>query len=604
MSRPTYVLGINAFHGDASAALLRDGALVAAVAEERLRRVRHWAGFPTLAIRAVLRAAGIRGDALASVAVGRNPRAHFGRKLGFVLRRRPARALMVTRLRNARAVGDIRGPLAESLEMPRRSLPAVHCVEHHQAHLASAFFASSFDEAACCALDGFGDFVSTSVAVGRGRSLDVLGRVFFPHSLGIMYTAVTQYLGFSSYGDEFKVMALAAHGRPAYVPELRRLVRLSDRGGFELDLRYFRHWSTGAPMEWDGGAPSISRLYTPELESLLGPPRQVEQALTARSANLACSLQAVFEECVFHVLGSLWEQTRLPRVCIAGGCALNGVATGKVRALSHFREVFVPPAAADDGTALGAAQYVWHQVLAGARGPGIRHAYWGSGYDEAEMRDAFSGLGDDCEVVTYRSVVDAARAAAVLIAQGDVVGWYQGRGEWGARALGNRSIVADPRRPEVRERINSRMKGREPFRPFAPSVTVEALDDYFVNAYADPFMTQVFEVRPDKRDVIPAVTHVDGTARVHAVRRADNAAFYELIEAFEGLTGVPVLLNTSLNEHEPIVDTPRQALDCFDRAGLDAMVMGTTLLRRAHVESQIADPPITGGAHALTAAGG
>ncbi len=598
MSRPVYILGLNAYHGDAAAALLRDGVLVAAVEEERLRRVKHWAGFPALAIRAVLREGGIRGSDLACVAVGRNPRAHVARKVAFTLRRRPAPKLIAERWRHTRAVQSLGCSLAEALEVPDDRVPSVHHVEHHRAHLASAFFVSPFPEAACVAVDGFGDFVSTSMGIGCGAGLEILDRVHFPHSLGILYTAITQYLGFPSYGDEYKVMALAAYGRPSRVREIRQLVRLTDAGGFELSLPFFRHWSTGAPMQWSGGAPTLERLYTAELEALLGPSRVLGDALEARHADIACSLQAVYETSLIHVLTASWERTHTPQLCLAGGCALNAVANGKIRARTPFREVYIPPAAGDAGTAIGAAYDAWHSTFRGRRGFAMDHAFWGRAYDEDAIRAALDEHGVACDHVRYESLDDVARAAAERIAAGDVVGWYQGRMEWGARALGHRSIVADPRRADVRDRINARVKGREAFRPFAPSIAVEAVADYFVDAVSDPFMTQACAVRPDKRSVIPAVTHVDGTARLHAVRRETEPEFHALITAFGTVTGVPVLLNTSLNEHEPIVDTPAQALDTFVRTGLDAIVLGTTLVRRVGVV--LGD---TGGMNAAPTAG-
>ena len=346
-----YILGINAYHGDVSAALLRDGVLVAAVEEERFRRIKHWAGFPTMAIRSVLAEAGIRGSDVAHVAVSRAPRAHLLRKAMFALRYRPDVKLIRDRLKNAGRVRDLNGPLAEALD---GATPALRFVEHHPAHLASSFFVSPFDDAACCAIDGFGDFVSTSFAVGKGNRIDVLDHVFFPHSLGMMYTAVTQYLGFHGYGDEFKVMGLAPYGKPAFVGELRQLRHLTAGGKFELDLRFFRHWSDGVEMEWDDGYPTLGRVFTPALEELLGPARQAGEPLTARHEDIAHSLQAVHEESAFHVLNGLWERTKNPRLCLAGGCAMNSVANGKVRTHTPFRQIYIQPASGDNGTALGA----------------------------------------------------------------------------------------------------------------------------------------------------------------------------------------------------------------------------------------------------------
>ncbi|HEX8433440.1 MAG TPA: carbamoyltransferase C-terminal domain-containing protein, partial [Longimicrobium sp.] len=434
------------------------------------------------------------------------------------------------------------------------------------------------------AIDGFGDFVSTSMALGTGRRLRMLDRVFFPHSLGLLYTAVTQYLGFPHYGDEFKVMGLAPYGTPDRVDELRRLVTLKPRGRFELDLRYFRHWNEGVAMEWDEGYPTLGRVYTPELERLLGPARAPGDPLTPEHESLARSLQAVHEECAFHVLNGLWERTRNPRLSQAGGCAMNSVANGKVRENTPFRELYIQPASSDNGTALGAAYWAWNQTLRKPRATPMEHAYWGTSYPKTDVAALLAGSDEraaGCELREYDGEAELCRAVAGLIADGNVVGWYQGRMEWGARALGNRSIVADPRRADMREVINTRIKFREKFRPFAPSVLEEAIGDYFEGASPDPFMQQVFAVKPEMREVVPAITHVDGSGRLQTVSARTNRRYHALIREFHALTGVPMVLNTSFNENEPIVDTPEQALDCFLRTRMDAIVINDTVIRRA-----------------------
>jgi carbamoyltransferase len=582
----TYVLGINAYHGDVSAALLRDGQLVTAVEEERFRRIKHWAGFPTLAIRSVLEMAGIRGQDVRHVAVSRDPKANLLRKGLFTIRHRPDLRLVLDRVRNAGKVRDLHGPLAAALGVPRDDLPAIHYVEHHPAHLASAFFVSPFESAACCAIDGFGDFVSTSFAIGSRNHLEVLDKVYFPHSLGMMYTAVTQFLGFRGYGDEFKVMGLAPYGRPRHVDAVRQLVTLTEAGKFELSLDYFRHWSDGVEMDWDDGYPTLGRVYSDRLTHLLGPAREPSAPLTAREEDIAHSLQVVYEDCTMHVLNSLWEQTRQEAVCLAGGCAMNSVANGKVRQRTPFTSVYIQPAAGDNGTALGAAYWVWHETLRHERAFVMEHAYWGTSHNAERVLASIPDRDDawEYDIEMCPTSAEAARVAAALVASGHVVGWYQGRMEWGARALGNRSILADPRRSDVRELINTKIKFRERFRPFAPSIAEEALHDYFEDGAPDPFMQQVYPVRADKRSVIPAVTHVDGSGRLQTVSARTNPTYYTLIKEFERITGVPVVLNTSFNENEPIVDTPEQALDCFMRTRMDAIVLHNAVVRRQPAE--------------------
>lgn len=576
-----YILGINAYHGDASAVLLKDGQLVGALEEERFRRVKHWAGFPTLAIRSLLEMAGIEGSQISHAAVSRNPTAHLLRKTMFGIRHARL-GLLTNRLRNSGTLRDLKQPLAEALGIGRGTQPELHFVEHHPSHIASSFFVSPFPDAACCAIDGFGDFVSTSTAVGEGNHFRTLDRVFFPHSLGLMYTAITQYLGFMGYGDEFKVMGLAPYGKPSFVESIRKLLLLRDNGSFELDLKYFRHWSDGMTMEWKGGYPTLSEAFSPELQKLLGPRRDPAQPLTAREEDIAHSLQVVYEEGLIHVLLNLWEKSRNPRLCLSGGCAMNSVANGKIRARTPFTDIYIQPASSDNGTALGAAYYVWNQVLGGPRGFVMEHGYWGPEHDESGIADIIRARSDAAsfDMTVAANLDDAARAAAFMVSNGDVVGWYQGRMEWGARALGNRSIIADPRRADMRELINTKIKFREKFRPFAPSIAEEALDDYFVGAVRDPFMLQVYPIRESRQESIPAVTHVDGSGRLQTVSELTNPLYYRLIKEFEKITGVPILLNTSFNENEPIVDTPQQALDCFLRTRMDAIVLNRTIIRR------------------------
>ena len=584
------ILGINAYHGDVSAALVRDGELVAAVEEERFRRIKHWAGFPDAAIASCLAMAGVSAGDVDAFAISRNPRANWLRKAMFVLRHRPRSAMVSDRARNLRRISGIGDRIAGSLGLDAGHVRSrMHWVEHHPSHLASSFFVSPFDEAAVVALDGFGDFVSTSIAHGTGTTMRMLDRVFFPHSLGLLYLAITQYLGFPNYGDEFKVMGLGPYGQPRRTEPIRELIRLIPGGGFELDLSYFRHVSEGVDMTWDEGSPSIGRVFSPKLEALMGPARTADQPVTGEHEDIAASLQVVYEEAAFHVLNAAHARTRSPRLCLAGGCAMNSVANGKIRARTPFRDVFIQPASGDNGTALGAAFHVWHKLSREPRRFVMSHSYWGPSFDDREIADAIDARATavracGCDRTRIADDTTLCRTTARHLAAGHIVGWFQGRMEWGARALGNRSIVADPRRADMRDIINTKIKFREKFRPFAPSTLVEAIDDYFVNPVPDPFMIQVVAVRPEKRAVIPAVTHVDGSGRLHTVDRAANLMYWTLIHEFGELTGVPVLLNTSFNENEPIVLRPEEALDCFLRTNMDVLVMGHHMLTKGGVE--------------------
>ena len=585
------ILGINAYHGDVSAVLVRNGELVAAVEEERFRRIKHWAGFPSASMKECLEIGKITPREIDHFAISRNPRANFWRKVLFGILRRPRSSLVLDRVRNTNRVQDIARTIAQSLSLDTETVRnRIHWIEHHPAHLASAFFVSPFDEAAVCALDGFGDFVSTSFASGEGSKLEVKGRVFFPHSVGLLYLAVTQYLGFMNYGDEYKVMGLAPYGQPDFVKELGRLIRLKPKGRFELDLSFFRHWSEGVQMTWDDGAPTMGPVYAEKLETLLGPARRREDPLEPRHEAVAASLQVIFEEVAFHVLNGLFEITRSTKLCFAGGCAMNSVANGKIRRNTPFKEIFIQPAAGDNGTALGAAFYVWNQILGGERRFVMEHALWGPEFGNSAIRSALKEREDGlsagrCEVRRFEREDELLGWTAQRISDGLVVGWYQGPMEWGARALGNRSILAHPGREDMRDIINTKIKFREKFRPFAPSVLEEAVNDYFVEAVPDPFMIQVYPVRPEKRNVLPAVTHVDGSGRMQTVHRATNPRYWKLIKAFEGLTGVPVLLNTSFNENEPIVHRPEEALDCFLRTQMDVLVMGDYVVTKEELQN-------------------
>jgi carbamoyltransferase len=579
------ILGLNAYHGDVSAVLVCDGRLVAAVEEERFRRIKHCAGFPALAARECLRMAGIGAGDIDRFAISRNVRAHLWRKAWFLARHRP-KGTIGDRARNARRLAALPQAIAAAVGLPEhRVRERIRYVEHHPAHLASAAFVSPFDRAAVCAIDGFGDFVSTSWGRLEGTRLHVDRRIFFPHSLGLLYLAITQFLGFPNYGDEFKVMGLAPYGEPRFTAEISRLVRLGQEGQFALDLSYFRHWSDGVQMTWDDGEPTIGTVYAPALEALLGPARRRDEPLDARHEAIAASLQSVFEDAALHVLRHVQRTTGATALCFAGGCAMNSVANGKIRARTEFRDVFIQPAAGDNGTALGAAFQVWHSETSAPRSFEMRHGYWGPEFDENDICRAVEARAAEiadrrCTRRVWPDEEALDRWTAAQIAGGRVVGWYQGRMEWGARALGNRSIVADPRRADMRDIINTRIKFRERFRPFAPSVLDEAVDEYFVDATTDPFMLQVYPIRPDKRSVVPAVTHVDGSGRLQTVGPETNPRYWRLIKSFERATGVPMLLNTSFNENEPIVLTPDEALDCFLRTHMDVLVMGRHALER------------------------
>jgi carbamoyltransferase len=579
------ILGINAYHGNASAAVVCDGQLIAAVEEERFNRVKYAAGFPVQAIRYCLKTAGLTLNEIDHVAVPRNPYARLATKIFYALRmpsfaRERAKVLVKFQ--------GIPEALAQACDTdPKKIRAKFHRIEHHQAHLASSFYCSPFERAALLSADGLGDFASTMWGTGVGNRMNVEGAIAFPHSLGLFYSAVTQCLGFLKFGDEYKVMGLAAYGQPEQLELFRDIVRFengSSRNGFRLGLDYFSHHRTGPEMSWAEAdkTPTLGKLFSEGMERRLGPARSPDQALEQRHRNLAASLQGRLEEVYLGMLKKLADRTRLKAACLAGGVAFNCVANGKIFDATAFEQVYVHPAAGDGGLSVGAAFFVWHQILGQPRSFVMDHAYWGPEYSREEIRRAVESgdLAQKGYAISELGEEEFTRRAAAIIADGKILGWFQGRAEWGPRALGNRSIVADPRRPEMKETLNRRIKHREIFRPFAPSILAEATSVYFEKSHPSPFMTLAYAVRPEKREKIPAPTHVDGTGRLQTVTREANPRYYALISAFRELTGVPVVLNTSFNDNEPIVCHPVEAIDCFERTQMDALVLGDLLITR------------------------
>jgi carbamoyltransferase len=583
----TVILGLNAYHADAAACLVKDGELVAAVEEERFRRIKHWGGFPSESIRYCLAEAGLSLGEVDHIAINSDNRANRWRKLRYVLTSGVSPAYVLNRLRNRGERADIEGNLKKHLP-GEEFRGATHAVEHHLCHLASAFLVSPYDKAVAVSVDGFGDFSSAAWGLGEAGKLAVDGRVYFPHSLGVFYEAMTQFIGFPHYGDEYKVMGLAPYGQPTKVEQMKEVVRLRNDGSFALDLRFFRHASgQGANYQVKDGIPSGGRLWSERLADLLGPARDPEAPLEDRHRDIARSAQVTYENAFFHLLTALHGRYGADAVVLAGGCAYNSVANGKVLERTPFKKLYVQSAGGDAGGAIGAAFAIWHRI-GGAEAKRrfvMDHAYWGPSSTPEQIAAAIAGRRADFEAAscTIERIADEAtlcRHTAQAISEGKVIGWFQGRLEWGPRALGNRSILGDPRRADMKDILNLKIKRRESFRPFAPSILREAVPDWFETDDDVPFMMQVFRIRKDKRKEIPAVTHVDGTGRLQTVTWSSNPRYARLISAFGELTGVPIVLNTSFNENEPVVCKPEEAIDCFLRTKMDVLVLGDTLIRR------------------------
>lgn len=572
------ILGVNAYHGDSSAALVRDGELVAAVEEERLNRIKHWAGFPAMAIQECLRLGGISARDIDHCAVSRNPSAHLYNKVMYSITRGPSFPLLRDRLRNSLKFTRFENVFAAAVGVPRDQLKfKFHPVEHHRSHLASAFFVSPFEEAAVASIDGFGDFVSVMWGAGRGNRIETSGQTMFPHSLGIFYTAFTQFLGFPSYGDEYKMMGLAAYGQPRFVREVDELMHVDEQGQVVLALDYFVHHNEGVNMTWENGSPTLSNIFAEKFLEKFGPPRVPRSEITSRDADLAASVQAVLEKNYFRFLNFVHKQTDLKKVCLAGGVALNCVANGKIFAKTPFTDYYVQGAAHDAGTSLGAAFWVWNQLLQNPRSLKMEHLYWGPSYTDEEICRELEAGGLRYAAVSREQLIET---TAQALADGQIVGWFQGRMEFGPRALGSRSILADPRRADMKDTLNLRIKYREPFRPFCPSILQEAVGEFFETDYPSPFMIVADRIRVEKRSRIPAVTHGDGTGRLQTVTREANPLYWDLIRRFADKTAVPVLLNTSFNENEPIVNNPREAIECFLRTQMDMLAIGSFVLSK------------------------
>jgi carbamoyltransferase len=571
-----YILGINAYHGDSSACILKDGIVVAATEEERFRRIKHWAGFPSEAIKFCLREAGISIGELDHVTISRNPSANIHKKIIHSVKNLVSIKALKDRLSNTKKVGNVKSELCAVFGIIEAEFKAeIHNIEHHRSHLASAFFASPFDESAILSIDGFGDFTSTMIAKGKGNQIEVIDSVIYPHSAGIFYTSLTQYLGFSHYGDEYKVMGLAPYGEPKYTEELKKVIRFTPDGLFELDTKYFKHAKEGVSMSWEGGDPSMESIFSSELEVLLGPARKGGEELTQKHKDIATSVQRVTEELIFHILNSLQKRTGLKSVCIAGGVAQNSVANGKILENTKFEEVYIPPAGHDAGTAMGSALWLFNHIQKNDRLPAVYDAYTGYKTNDLEIEACLKDRDVEFTKYSDNELIDT---VATELINGAVVGWFQGRAEFGPRALGHRSILVDPRRADAKELLNSKIKRRESFRPFAPSILEEYVSEYFEKTDKVPFMEKVYPIKKEKHSEIPAVTHVDGTGRLQTVSKGDR--YHDLISKFHELSGTPILLNTSFNENEPIVNTPAEALDCYLRTQMDVLVLENFVIKR------------------------
>jgi carbamoyltransferase len=572
------ILGLNAYHADSSAAIFVDGKMIAATEEERFRRIKHWAGFPSKAIQFCLNEVGIGIDQVDHISIGRDPKAKLWNKAMYLLKSlNKKNTLIFDRLKNKKKIKSIEREFAEHFGVNEASIKSkIINVEHHRSHLASAFFASPFEESAILSIDGSGDFTTTMIAVGKGNQIEVLDSVDFPVSAGLFYTAFTQYLGFPHYGDEYKVMGLAPYGNPTYVDQIRQIIYFNEDGLFSWDANYFVN-PNEIKLDYDSHIPLISTLYGNKMVEVFGPARMEGEELSQKHKDIATSVQRVCEELIIHTLSHLQKRTRLKNICIAGGVAQNSVANGKILENTDFENLYIPSAGHDAGISMGSALYAYNHILKQPRAEAVYNAYTGSKFSNEEIEIFLKERNIKYERLADSELYD--KITAKLIEPG-VVGWFSGRAEFGPRALGGRSILADPRNKKAKELLNSKIKRRESFRPFAPSILKEYVVDYFTKVENVPFMEKVFPIKPEKHAEIPAVTHVDGTGRLQTVCKNVSPRYYALIDRFREKTGVPILLNTSFNENEPIVNSPAEALDCFLRTQMDMLVLENCVIER------------------------
>ena len=566
------ILGLNMFHADSSAAIIQDGQVVFAVAEERLNRHKHYGGFPSLAVQACLNAAGAKITEVDHVAVGQDSDANLAKKVKYALAN-PAKILNFIHMRQRKeSMRDVRTLLSQALEVDSSKLKfQEHHLEHHIAHIASSYYCSPWEKAAGFSYDGSGDFVSTMMARCEGNEIEILDRVFLPHSLGSFYTMICEFIGYKKYGDEGKVMGLAPYGKPTYCEEIAKIIQTKN-GTFQLDLKYFKPLGSNQGMEvLPDGTVRLARHFSDRMEKLFGPPREPNTEITQRDMDLAYAMQHSFETVFFHMLNDLHRKVPCRDLAMAGGCALNSVANGKLFKETPFRRTWIQPAAGDEGLAIGAALHTYHSVLKQPRRDFAPSAYLGPDFSEPAVEGELKKVGMRYRRLEREPMIEA---VAEQMAAGNVVGWFQGRMEWGPRALGNRSIVAHPGLPNMKDVLNARIKHREWFRPFAPAILVEAQHEYFEHDHPSPYMLHVYKIRPEKRQQLCAVNHVDDTGRLQSVARDENPLYYDLIKAFKRRTGIPVILNTSFNENEPIVCTPAEAIDCFRRTKMDVLAIG------------------------------
>lgn len=574
-----YIIGINAFHGDSSACILKNGYLIAAAEEERFKRIKHYAGFPKESIKYCLEEAKISISEVDHIAINTNPKANYFKKALYSLKKKPNFKFILDRLKNKKAKSNIENDIKKNFKVTRIKAK-IHYIEHHLAHLASAHLASSFKNSITVSVDGFGDFSSSAWGIGKGNKIKINNQIFFPHSLGIFYQAMTQFLGFPNYGDEYKVMGLAPYGNPTFMREMGEILYTNNNGEYSLNLDVFRHHNEKISYEWRNGSPKVGQLFNSKMEKIFNiPARKKNTTLSQNYFDIARSTQAMYEKAFFNLLNAVYKKHKITNLTLSGGCAMNSVANGKIFQNTPFKKIYIPAAAGDAGGAIGCAYTIAAKLGFSKKNLEINHAYLGpsfeNDYHKILLKKNQSRINKARCTIRYIGDENVlCSSIAKSISEGKVVGWFQGRMEWGPRALGNRSILGDPRLRNMKDILNLKIKRRESFRPFAPSILREEVSKWFEKDDDVPFMMQVYQIKKNKQNLVPAITHVDGTGRLQTVHASTNIRYYKLIQEFKKLTNIPLILNTSFNENEPVVCRPEEALETFLRTKMDILVLG------------------------------
>jgi carbamoyltransferase len=577
-----YILGLNVFHGDCSACLFKDDKLIAAIEEERITRIKHAAGFPINSIKFCLDFAKIDISDIDHVAINRNPNLRFFTKSIYALKNVMNTRKIFDRIKNYKKINSLEDEFQKHFSTKLKN--KVFLVDHHLAHAASSVLMSNFDDCNYITIDGFGDFLSTTIGKFSNQKFNTIQDVKFPHSLGLFYTAITQFLGFKKYGDEYKVMGLSSYGKPIYVDKINKLVRFDYKNLFKLNLDYFKHHNEGVEMSWLDGEPKLGDVFSDKLIDLLGHPREKDDPIESRHMDIASSTQIVFEEITIKILNRLYELNSSDNLCLSGGCAMNSVFNGKILQNTKYKNIYINHSPGDSGGSIGAGMIainkIYKKIVKIEDTP-----YLGPNYTMDEIKIILDNYSDKFEklnikIIELNNNEDLVKSIVKNLSLNKVIGLFQGRMEFGSRALGNRSIICDPRNPNIKDLLNLKIKNREQFRPFAPSVLLESVSDWFENNDDVPFMSKVHKIKKEKAELVPGVVHVDGTCRLQSVSKINNSLYYDIIEKFKETTGIPMILNTSFNENEPIVCKPEEAINCFLRTKMDNLFIEKYLIFR------------------------